>query len=81
MPTKIQIPVLLLERDGYEVETVLVGPHAKYTAWVLLKRRQRGGITVAASGWTERYEDACSEAYAAYEQHKRMTAARDGAAS
>lgn len=73
--TNVRIPTLLLSRDGYEIETVLVGPHAKYTAWVLLHRRPSGQVATAASGWTEGHEEARREAFTAFMEHKEMCAA------
>jgi hypothetical protein len=68
MKTKQVVPVLLLETDGYQIETVFVGRRHD-TGWILLWR-DRARVSVVASGWTQDYGDARREAFEAMKVHK-----------
>lgn len=73
------VPPLSLDRDGYEIHTVINIGWAGYTAWVLLWQ-SKYFIEEVATGWGRGFEPQRRHAYEAMKQHKADIAARDGAA-
>lgn len=68
--SEVKTPILLLERDGYQVFTILVGKWNTYLAWTLVRRDEHGGLFEVATGWTKDHEEARASAYEAYMKHR-----------
>jgi len=75
--SETRTPTLLLERDGYQILTVLVAKWNGYTAWTLVYRESWGGLRQVASGWTRSYAEAHPAAYRAFVEHKAWVGALD----
>jgi hypothetical protein len=74
MRAKVEPPILLLNRDGYEIHVQVNVGWSLLCVWTLIHKDPLG-LRIVAEGWRHNYDKAQRDAFDAYLTHSNWTAA------